>query len=515
MATDLVLVLGDQLDATSPALQDARREQAVVVMIEAADEATHAWSHKQRIAVFLAAMRHHAAALRAAGWHVDYSDLAAGCASLAEGLDDAITRHRPGRVIAVEAGEWRVERALEEACQRRGVPLEWLEDTHFYCSRKNFRDWARGRKSLVMEYFYREMRRRSGVLMERGAPVGGRWNFDKDNRGSFGRAGPGRPPEPLGFKPDELTLAVLAEVEARFPDHPGSLASFRWPVTPAQARAALDDFVAHRLPLFGRYQDAMWRGEPWLYHAGLASALNLKLLDPREVVAAAVAAWRADAAPLAAVEGFVRQVLGWREFVRGVYWLKMPAYAALNHFGHERPLPAFFWNAATDLNCLRQCLADTLAHGYAHHIQRLMVIGNFALLAGLAPDAVCDWFLAAYTDAIEWVELPNTLGMALHADGGIVGSKPYAASGAYIRRMSNYCGGCRYDPTRRSGPGACPFNLLYWDFLARHRVLLAGNPRIGLALGNLDRLGAAELREIRSGAEAFLAGLAVERGAGP
>jgi deoxyribodipyrimidine photolyase-related protein len=358
-----------------------------------------------------------------------------------------------------------------------------------------------------MEFFYREQRRRFGILMEGGQPVGGTWNFDKENRGSFGRGGPVALPPWARFEPDDITRGALDAVAAHFPEHPGKLEPFRWPVTPAQARAALDDFITHRLPLFGRYQDAMWQGEPWLYHAGLSAALNLKLLDPRDAVHAAVAAWDAGAAPLAAVEGFVRQVLGWREFIRGVYWLKMPGYAELNHFGHQRPLPEFFWTGRTDLNCLRQCFSDTLENGYAHHIQRLMVIGNFALLAGLEPRAVCDWFLAAYTDAVEWVELPNTLGMALHADGGMVGSKPYVASGAYIKRMSNYCKGCSYDPGRRSGAGACPFNLLYWDFLVRHRTRLEANPRMALAVRNLDRIEATELARIRAAATDFLDGL--------
>jgi deoxyribodipyrimidine photolyase-related protein len=344
--------------------------------------------------------------------------------------------------------------------------------------------------------------------MEQGKPAGGEWNFDRANRGSFGRQGPGKVPAPRRFPPDGVTRDVLAEVAERFGDHPGSLEDFGWPVTAAQAEAALEDFVAQRLPLFGRYQDAMWQGEPWLYHAHLAAAMNLKLLDPRRAVAAAVAAWRSGQAPLEAVEGFVRQVLGWREFIRGVYWLEMPGYAERNHFGHDRPLPGFFWDADTDLNCLRQCFGDTLQNGYAHHIQRLMVIGNFALLAGLDPRAVCAWFLGIYVDAVEWVELPNTLGMALHADGGIVGTKPYVASGAYIKRMSNYCAGCRYDPGQRSGADACPFTLLYWDFLARHREQLAANPRMGLAVKNLERIGTDELARIRSGAAAFLATLA-------
>jgi deoxyribodipyrimidine photolyase-related protein len=505
---ELVLVLGDQLDLGSPALAAAVREDAVVLMVEAAGEATHAWSHQQRIALFLAAMRHHAEALRSAGWTVDYQALAAGHDTLAAGLADAIARHRPRRVRMVAAGEWRVQAMIESACADAGVALQVHEDAHFYCSREDFARWARGRKQLVMEFFYRDMRKRFDVLMDDGKPAGGAWNFDQANRRSFGRQGPGAVPPPQRFAPDALTREVLAEVAARFGDHPGTLESFGWPVTPEQATAALEDFVARRLPLFGRYQDAMWQGEPWLYHAHIAAAMNLKLLDPRRAVAAAVAAWHSGHAPLEAVEGFVRQVLGWREFIRGVYWLEMPGYAARNHFGHERPLPGFFWHADTELNCLRQCFGDTLANGYAHHIQRLMVIGNFALLAGLDPHAVCDWFLGIYVDAVEWVELPNTLGMALHADGGIVGTKPYVASGAYIKRMSNYCAGCRYDPGRRSGADACPFTLLYWDFLARNREQLAANPRMGLALKNLERIGAEELAQTRADAAAFLETLA-------
>ena len=507
MAAELVLVLGDQLDPHSTALAAATRAGAVVLMIESAAEATHAWSHKQRIAVFLAAMRHHAAALRDAGWTVDYQALEAGHASLGAGLADAIRRHRPARVRMVEAGEWRVQAMIESACAAAGVALQVHDDAHFYCRREDFARWARGRKQLVMEFFYRDMRKRFDVLMTGDRPAGGEWNFDKSNRGSFGRNGPGTVPAPRRFAPDEITTDVLREVEARFAAHPGSLEAFGWPVTPAQAEAALEDFVAQRLPLFGRYQDAMWQGEPWLYHAHLAAAMNLKLLDPRRAVAAALEAWRSGHAPLEAVEGFVRQVLGWREFIRGVYWLNMPGYAEGNHFAHHRPLPGFFWDADTELNCLKQCFGDTLANGYAHHIQRLMVIGNFALLAGLDPRAVCDWFLGIYVDAVEWVELPNTLGMALHADGGIVGTKPYVASGAYIKRMSNYCAGCRYDPGKRSGAGACPFNLLYWDFLARHREQLAANPRMGLALKNLERIGTEALAETRAGAAAFLARL--------
>jgi deoxyribodipyrimidine photolyase-related protein len=503
MARDLVFILGDQLDPGNPALAATDPSRARVLMVETKGEAGHVWSHKQRITAFLSAMRHRARRLAGEGWDVEYRGLDEGLGSLSAGLEAAVARCRPDRVLVVQPGEWRVEHALRSTCGRLELPLEVLPDAHFYATREQFAAWARGKKRLVMEFFYREMRRRHDVLMDGDQPEGGRWNFDTENRGAFGRKGPPELPVRTGFEPDAVTRGVMADVERHFPDHPGRLDDFRWPVTPEDARAALDRFIDERLPLFGRYQDAMWEGEPFLYHALIAQALNLKLLDPRQVVDAAVGAYRAGRAPLAATEGFVRQVLGWREFVRGIYWLHMPGYAGLNHFGHDLPLPDFFWNAETDLNCLKQVIGDTLEHGYAHHIQRLMVVGNFALIAGLLPQAVCDWFLAVYVDAVEWVELPNTLGMALHGDGGIVGSKPYAASGAYIRRMSNYCDGCRFDPGSRSGENACPFNFLYWDFLARHRDAFSANPRMALAVKNLDRLDDEERRRVRSQAAAF------------
>ena len=500
---DLVLVLGDQLDEGNAALAAADPARDVVLMAETAGEAAAVPSHKHRIAVFFAAMRHRARELREAGWRVEYRHIGEGVASLSAAIEEAAARHAPRRLLAVEAGEWRVRHAVDTVCGSLELPVEWLPDGHFLCSTDEFADWARGRKRLVMEYFYREMRRRHDVLMDGDQPVGGEWNYDADNRQSFGRDGPGDLPERAGFEPDALTREVLDAVERRFPGHAGSTENFRWPVTREQARQALADFVQNRLPRFGRYQDAMWQGEPFLYHSLISSSLNLKLLDPREAIEAAAAAWRDGRAPLNAVEGFVRQILGWREFIRGVYWLEMPGYRSLNHFGHEQPLPAFFWTGETEMNCLAQSIGDTLANGYAHHIQRLMVIGNFALLAGLNPQEVCDWYLAVYVDAVEWVELPNTLGMALHGDGGIVGSKPYAAGGAYIKRMSNYCGGCRYDPGKRTGDDACPYTLLYWDFLARNRERLRRTGRMNMILKNLDRWSEEELGAIRRQAAEF------------
>jgi len=348
------------------------------------------------------------------------------------------------------------------------------------------------------------MRARTGVLMEGGEPAGGRWNFDADNRQGFPRSGPGTVPPPLREAPDAITREVLALVQARFAEHPGALEDFAWPVTRAAALRVLADFVEHRLPSFGRHQDAMWEGEPFLWHSLLSSSLNLKLLDPREVIEAALRAWRERGLDLAGVEGFVRQILGWREFIRGVYWHFMPQLAADNHFGHTRPLPAWFWSGKTDMACMRSAIGQTLRHGYAHHIQRLMVTGNFALLAGLSPQAVADWYLAVYVDAVEWVELPNTAGMALYANGGRFTSKPYVASGAYIDRMSNHCKGCRYRPGEKLGASACPFTTLYWNFLDQHEAQFARNPRTALMARNVARLDAPTREAIRAEAARML-----------
>jgi deoxyribodipyrimidine photolyase-related protein len=329
-----------------------------------------------------------------------------------------------------------------------------------------------------MEHFYREMRREHGLLMEDGQPAGGEWNYDKANRKSL----PARlvPPARLRFAPDPTTQEVMALVAERYPDHVGRLDEFGWPVTRADAMRALDDFIAHGLPDFGDYQDAIKVGAPFLFHALLAPALNIGLLCPREVCEVAEAAWRSGAAPLNAVEGFVRQILGWREYVRGVYWTLMPDYAERNALQATRKLPSFYWTGDTEMRCLREAIGSTIRHAYAHHIQRLMVTGNFALLAGIAPREIERWYLAVYADAFEWVEMPNTLGMAVFADGGQMASKPYAASGAYIDRMSDACAGCHYDVKQKSGPRACPFNYLYWGFLIRQKDRLSGNPRMAM-----------------------------------
>jgi len=495
----LILVLGDQLDRDAAAFDSFDAARDAVWMAEVSEESTHVWSSKPRTVMFLAAMRHFALALRAAGRPLHHTRLddPANHGSLHAQLHADIERLRPAGLVMTAPGDWRVLEAIKRVAQAHGLPLDIREDRHFYCSVREFAAHAQGRKSLRMEYFYREMRKRHSVLMQGDQPEGGQWNFDADNREAFGAAGPGAVPPRAVFAPDAITREVIALVEARFAPHPGRLDGFAWPVTREHALAALQRFIAERLPLFGRYEDAMWPGEPWLYHAHLSAALNLKLLNPREVVDAAVAAYRAGAAPLASVEGFVRQILGWREYVRGIYWTRMPGYGELNALDARQDLPAWYWTGATDMACLRDAIGQTLQHGYAHHIQRLMVTGLFALMYGVQPQQVHAWYLAVYVDAVEWVELPNTLGMSQYADGGLMASKPYVATGKYIQRMSPYCRGCRYDPTLRTGDSACPFTTLYWDFLMRHEAALASNPRMALQVKNVARLNDAQKQAIR------------------
>jgi deoxyribodipyrimidine photolyase-related protein len=511
MAGNLILVLGDQLDRGSAAFDGFDRRQDRVWMAEVAEESTHVWTHKARIAVFLAAMRHFRDALEKERVDVEYVELAATPTpqepqTLAAALLASLARLKttgfvPERLVVVEPGEWRVQEGLRAAARKAGLPLDIRGDRHFFSTRDDFAAHAKGRKQLRLEYFYRPLREKFGVLMDDGEPAGGQWNYDVENRGAFPKTGPGTLPAPVRFPPDKTTRAVLDLVNTRFAAHPGSLADFDWPVTPADARAALDDFIAHRLATFGRYQDAIWTGQPWLYHSRLAQAMNMKLLDPRAVVAAAEKAWRKGRAPLEATEGFIRQVIGWREYVRGVYWHFMPEYIDRNALGADLPLPNFYWTAATEMNCLKDALQQTLRYGYAHHIQRLMVTGLFALLLGVKPRHVHEWYLAVYVDAVEWVELPNTLGMSQFADGGVMASKPYCATGAYIERMSNACKGCRFKPKVATGPDACPFTTLYWDFLARHEKLLAKNQRMTMQLKNLGRKTPADLRAIRHQAD--------------
>ena len=504
----LVVVLGDQLDLEAAAFDGFDPAQDAVWMAEVDEESTHVWSSKQRIALFLAAMRHFAQALQYAGRPLHYRllDDPGNLGSLAAELQATLAKLAPQRVVMTAPGDWRVWQSLNAVVEGAGLALEIREDRHFFSTVREFAAHAEGRKSLRLEYFYRELRQRHDVLMHEGQPIGGQWNFDADNREAFGPEGPGPVPPRATFEPDALTREVMALVETRFAQHPGTLASFAWPVTRDQALHALHLFIEQRLPLFGRYEDAMWPGEPWLYHSQLSAALNLKLLTAREVVQAAEAAYRTGKVPLESAEGFIRQVLGWREFVRGIYWTQMPGYVERNALDARQDLPAWYWTGHTDMACLRDAITQTLAHGYAHHIQRLMVTGLFALLLGVRPQQVHAWYLAVYVDAVEWVELPNTLGMSQYGDGGLLASKPYVATGRYIQRMGGPCAGCRYDPAQRTGDRACPYTTLYWDFLMRHEELLARNARMALQVKNVARLSPAEREAVAQRADAIRQG---------
>jgi deoxyribodipyrimidine photolyase-related protein len=505
----LRLVLGDQLDPDGPHFSALDPSRDRFVLIEAPGEAAHVWNHKARIALFLSAMRHFANELHGRGFRFIYVTLDdprfADAPGLIERLARVLDESGARELVIVEPGEWRLARAIEHLCSERRIALTVLPDTHFLCSREQFAAWARGRRELRMEFFYRWMRRTHKVLVDaKGEPEGGRWNFDADNRGAFPKAGPGKISAPASFEPDAVTREVLQLVERCFADHPGGLDRFAWPVTRAQALVALERFIDERLAQFGRFQDAMWTDTPFGWHALLSSSLNLKLIGPLEVIAAAERGYRTKDLPLAGAEGFIRQILGWREFIRGVYWRLMPELAEANFFGHARPLPRWYWTGQTRMNCMKQVIGQTLEFGYAHHIQRLMVTGQFALLAEIEPRQVADWYLAAYVDAVEWVELPNTVGMALYADGGSFTSKPYVASGAYIKRQSNYCASCAYRPQQRSGARACPMTTLYWNFLDKHEQRLGANPRTMLMARNVARIAPEARAAIRACATEML-----------
>ena len=504
MAGAIRLVLGDQLSHDLTSLADLDRAKDVVLMAEVIEEVTYVRHHKRRVAFLFSAMRHFAEELRAEGISVDYNRLDddANSGSFSGEVARAVARHEADRIIVTEPGEHRVLAAMRGWQTELGVDVEIRGDDRFMCPPGMFESWAEGRKQLRMEFFYREMRRHHDVLMEGSEPVGGKWNYDAENRESPDLSL--TVPKPTAFTPDAITAEVLALVAARCADHFGDLDDFGFAVTRAQALAVLDGFIAERLPLFGTYQDAMIADEPWMYHSHIGFYLNAGLLRPAEAVRAAEAAWHTGHAPLNAVEGFIRQILGWREFMRGIYWLKMPDYAGMNYLEADRPLPEFFWSGETGMNCMKQSIDQTRRYAYAHHIQRLMVLGNFALLAGIAPRHVNEWYLVVYADAYEWVELPNVSGMVLFADGGYLASKPYASSGAYINRMSNYCAGCRYKVMRKNGEEACPFNYLYWDFLIRNRDRLGGNARMGMMYRSLDRMAPEKIDLIRSDATRFL-----------
>lgn len=496
----LVLVLGDQLNEGSAAFDGFDPERDAVLMVEVKHEAVHIPQHKHRLILFFAAMRHFRDQLRARNYLVHYAELDAehNRGSFGREVTRWVHEIRPRELVVAQPGDYRVHAELLAALQDEGCSIDIRPDRHFMCTKSQFDDFAAGRRKLLMENFYRGMRRRYDVLLDSERnPVGGRWNFDSKNRETFARGNAPDIKAPHRFSWDDTTTAVAKLVDAHFASSPGETKRFGLPVTAKQARHSLRDFVKNRLKNFGRYQDAMVTGRPFLYHSCISSALNLHLLDPREAIEEAVRAYERGEAPINSVEGFVRQVIGWREYIRGVYWREMPSYEERNALAAELPMPAFMWTAETDMNCLRQCVGQLVDHAYAHHIQRLMVLGLFCLLLGVRPREVNRWHLSMYIDAIDWVSLPNVIGMSQYADGGLLATKPYCASGSYIQRMSDYCQNCRFNPKKAAGDDACPFTTLYWDFLSRNRHRLRNNHRMGLQFANLDKKSRSERREIR------------------
>ncbi|WP_299630785.1 cryptochrome/photolyase family protein [uncultured Roseobacter sp.] len=496
----LVLVLGDQLSMGLSALRQADRDSDIVVMAEVAEETAYVKHHPKKIALIFAAMRKFAARLREDGWDVRYAQLddTQNAGSIVGELLRRAEETGASEVLVTEPGEWRLIDKLKHA----PIKTHILPDDRFIASHQEFEDWAQGRKQLRMEYFYREMRRKTGLLMQGADPVEGKWNFDHDNRKPA-------PDEvdfkgPMEFQPDETVEEVLDLVEARFDGHFGQLRPFWFATTEGEARRALAHFISNALPKFGDYQDAMLAENRFLYHAVISAYINIGLLDPLEVCEKVAAAYAAGDVPINAAEGFIRQIIGWREYMRGIYFLEGPDYPARNELGHDRDLPDLFWGAETQMQCLSKAVAQTRDEAYAHHIQRLMVTGNFALLAGIDPGQVHEWYLAVYMDAFEWVEAPNTVGMSQFADGGIIASKPYVSSGAYINRMSDYCKGCAYSVSKKTGEGACPFNLLYWHFLDRHRDRFKSNARMGNMYRTWDRMDADRRETVLAEAEGFL-----------
>ena len=508
----LGLILADQLTPSLASLRVLNPLQDVLLLAEVAEETTYVAHHVQKIALLFSAMRHFAEELRQAGWTVIYRPLDAPDTdtTLLQVVQRTVQEQGCRELVLTQCGEYRLQHAMNTAWPAQlGVPVQVFEDDRFTCPTAEFARWAAGRKQLRMEYFYRDMRRKTGLLMDGDKPVGGQWNFDADNRAAY--KGEVSVPAPLSFARDAIDEEVLALVSTHFADsdhpHPGQLQPFRWATTRKQALTALQHFIIHRLPHFGRYQDAMVShkslGEraDFMFHSLLSPYLNCGLLTPLEVCKAAEAAYYHGQAPLAAVEGFIRQIIGWREYVRGIYWAFMPEYATRNSQKNERPLPGYYWSGNTQMHCMSECFRTTFANAYAHHIQRLMVTGNFALLAGIRPQEICDWYLAVYADAYDWVELPNTLGMMMHADGGLLGSKPYCASGSYIARQSDYCGHCRYNVKTAEQSDSCPFNSLYWHFLIRHREQFAANPRMAMMYRSYDRMAPAKQQAILARAE--------------
>lgn len=504
----LIVILGDQLTLNIAALSRSSAESGdIVLMAEVSEEATYVAHHQRKIVFTFSAMRHFADALQHDGWTVRYIKLdhTQNRGSIVGEIVRATEELEISEVVITEPGEYRLHDAfkqLQQATSDSGPTCTILEDTRFICGHDRFRQWAAGKKQLRMENFYREMRLQTGLLINQGKPEGGKWNYDHNNRkpANSGMSFP-LPPK---FEIDDITRDVIALVAERYSDHVGNLDNFWFAVTTQQANEALDHFIDNALATFGDYQDALLSGEKYLFHAVLSAYINAGLLDPMAVCQRVEQAYHEGKVPLNAAEGFIRQIIGWREYVRGIYWMQMPSYLDSNYFEHTRNLPKFYWTADTKMACLKAAISQTLDEAYAHHIQRLMVTGNFALLIGVDPVQIHQWYLEVYADAYEWVESPNTIGMSQFADGGLLASKPYIAGGNYINKMSDYCKTCHYKVRQKTGDDACPLNYLYWNFLIRHKDKLQGNHRLAPVYRSLQKMDEQRIDEIQTDSKQFL-----------
>lgn len=503
--TNLIHILGDQLSFNISSLKGYAKQDDIILITEVWEETKYVPHHKKKLIFILSAMRHFAEELEENGYKVEYVKLddAKNTGSLIEELQRFSDKYKPKKIIVTEPSEYRVLEFYNQVKDSLKTEIEIREDDRFICGKLEFQKFFEGKKTLLMENFYRQMRKKTALLMEKGKPIGGKWNYDKENRNAMPASV--KPPEIIKFKPDAITKDVINLIDKNFAENFGESDGFYFATKRKDAELFFEDFIEKRLKDFGKYQDAMREGLDFGFHSIISMYINIGLLDALECCKKVEKAFIENKCELNSAEGFIRQIIGWREYIRGIYWLKMPEYKNLNFFENTRKLPNFYWNESkTDMNCMKHVIKQTRENAYSHHIQRLMVTGNFAMLAGIRPDDVDEWYMAVYADAFEWVEMPNTRGMATYADGGIVGTKPYAASGKYINRMSNYCKNCKYDVNKNTGENACPFNFLYWDFIIRNQDKLAKNPRMIYPYLNLRNKTEKEISEITNRAKEFL-----------
>ena len=481
MSKTVRLILGDQLNSQHSWFKTLD-DTVTYVMMEIRTETDYTTHHIQKVVGFFSAMRQFAAELQSQQHQVLYIQLndANNLQSFEKNIHHLIEKEHFTHFEYQLPDEYRLDQQLKNLCQSLSITTSVYDSEHFMSSRNELGDFFEGKKTFLMESFYHMMRKKHHILMEGDKPLTGKWNYDGDNRKKLPKDHKPTPPFIFNNKVTE----ILSEIQTTDIKTIGNIdaENFVWPTNRKQSLELLDFFVTECLALFGSYQDAMTPNEWSLYHARLSFSMNTKLISPLEVIQRAITEWenRPDEIAYHQLEGFVRQIIGWREYMRGIYWNKMPEYASMNYFNNENSLPEWFWTGKTKMNCLKDAINQSLNFAYAHHIQRLMVTGNFALLAGIHPDEVDAWYLGIYIDAIEWVEITNTRGMSQFADGGIVGTKPYVSSAAYIDKMSHYCGSCFYKKAVKTGDKACPFNSLYWNFYDKNEDKLGKNPRIGM-----------------------------------